>query len=85
MSEIELFDSRTGELLQTLEVPNLDGEIEIFGLEFFDEQTQKWKLTYTCDKSEYDKYIEWSKCPELTPEQEKARRQLWKKLMKKKV
>jgi hypothetical protein len=83
MSQIELHDSRTGELLQILEVPNLDGELEIFALEYFDEQTKKWKLSYTCDKSEYDKYIEWSKCPELSPEQEKARYQLWEKLMKK--
>jgi hypothetical protein len=85
INQITLINQKTGKPMQTLEISNLDQEIEIFAMEYFDEQTKKWKLTYTCDKNEYESYIEWTKTPELTKEQEKARKKLWKKIMKRKI
>lgn len=84
---IELYDQRTGKLIQVLEIPtsnSIEEYVSVYAMEYFDNISKKWKLTYTCDKSEYDKYMEWCKKPELTPEEQKARKKLFKKLLRRK-
>lgn len=86
-NSIELIDQRTGKLLQVLEIPtsnSIEEYVSVYAMEYFDNESKKWKLTYTCDKSEYDKYIEWCKKPELTTEEQKARKKLFKKLLRRK-